>query len=112
MSSSVEYNGAAEILNSLLLLGDRILVACEQDPEFGRVSPIGERLGTLAQLQGKKDTTEEEQRLLQETELWLRAVVRLALPDKFKELKAADESKKTRRFNLFGSIKALGLLTN
>jgi TPR repeat protein len=107
LASSAEYQGAADMFDSLLLLADRILVACEQDPEFGRVAQIGE---SIAQIQATPDTTKVEQQLLQETELWLKAIVRLALPQQYSQLRETDERKKTRRFNLFGSIQALGLL--
>jgi len=113
LANSPEYAAAVQEYDAILLLADRILAACEQDPEFGRVSLIGEQLETIAALHGKNgDTSDVEQRLLQATELWLKAIVRLTLPSQYAELRAADEDQRSRKFNLFGSIKALGLLTH
>ncbi len=76
-SKSVNYIGIEGDLDSLLLLADRILAACQEDLEFNRVLNIKEYLINLAN--GDKQTKIAED-ILEDVELWLRVILSLVNP--------------------------------
>jgi hypothetical protein len=140
LAQSPEYSGCSKELDSLLLLGDRVLAACRGHASHDRVLGIGERLCRAA-----NDLTEHSKTLpgacdlLQGIEIWLKAVLWLARPqcyvelvklharreDALKELRQKKDeltrevsrelhkqTEKQFEFNLYRVIEELGLLTH
>lgn len=104
--SSERYRGTIGSFDRMLLLADRIVRACEQHPELSRVPEITRPLRELAE-----PTEGSVHDLIGKLELWIKAVVRFAVPDRETQRKAADEGRNRRQFNLFGCFVDLELAT-
>lgn len=103
---SDRYRTITESFDCLLLLADRIVRACDQHPEFGRTVEI---VGSLEALRPSGECNVE--RLVDHLEHWIKGVVRIAVPDRGAERRAADVGKNTKKYNLFGCLVDLGLAT-
>jgi TPR repeat protein len=101
MKSSEIYHGLPEKLEQITILSDRILLACQNHPEFSKVYSIRE-------IFEKAITSPKSSRatgnLLTEVERWLKAVLYFAFPDRWKL------HKDSKRFNLYTAINELKLL--
>lgn len=75
-ASSTRFAGAFDALDDLLILGDRVLAACQFDLKLSGAYEVGPALGRLADEDGA-DTLEKDL-----IEYWLKAVRALAAPDK------------------------------
>ncbi len=109
--SSTEYREAD--IEALLLLADRGLAACSGHPAFGRV---GELAASLAKVgtswsEGGNPTPAACELLENHVERWLKAILWLAKPEAFLRLERGDADTGRRRFNLFGTVVELDLLT-
>lgn len=110
-ASSSRYVGVADTFDTILLLADRVVRACEHHPELGRAAEITAALSTLSQ-----ESEGSLEGLLDRVELWLKAIVRLALPSRYAARRNADNQaakagKSRRTFNLFACMEDLGLAT-
>src|SRR5579859_336026 len=81
-SKSTEYGGLISQLDSLLLLADRILVACDQHPDLNGVNKVGKALDDFAKsVDANSMSNSEAEYLLEEVEKWLKAIIWLVLPN-------------------------------
>lgn len=108
-AGSPRYRDLVNSFDALLLLADRIVRACEGHPDLGRAAEITESLSGMSQ-----GNDCDADRLLDAVELWLKAVLRLALPDQYAARKTKDgeaerQGKSRRGFNLFACMEDLGL---
>ncbi len=107
MSRSAEYPDIEQRLPLLLVQCDRILRACDGHPEFNRVTLIGEDLRDLAAaFERGRDVQQSTEALAGRIELWLKAVLWLAVPPASATLRADP-----RHYTLFPVLLGLKLLT-
>ena len=101
---SEKYRQVERELDALLLLGDRMLVACDGHPEIGRAFDLATKV--LEPLANSSD--KESQRELAENidlEPWLKAVVFIAQPEQYVTRQDAQRN----QFNLYAVFKSLDL---
>lgn len=99
MAKSAEYANVEQQLDALLVLGDRVLAACEDSLEFGRVGGIAERLNSIwAAKDNVGDLGKASEELLEDIELWLKVILWLVAPTA------------QRNITLYPLIRDLGLL--
>lgn len=77
-SNSPDYANMVNDLDEILVLADRILVACQEDLEFNRVIHIAEYLDELSK---RVKTDKIAENILEDMELWLRAILNFAKPN-------------------------------
>jgi len=94
---SPEYAGLFTALDPLLRLGDRLLLACQGEPEQQGIRKVGQRLA---------HATETVEDLLGVLEIWLKAVLWLANPERHRQALTVG-----RGYNLFRVLLDLDLLT-
>lgn len=103
---SGNYSSVHGIFERVLTLGDRLLEACKADSQVSRAVEIGPVLRKL----GESGPTEEKERacelLIDKVEIWLKAVLRYADPEKFETLSGNSSHK---AFTLQPVIKNLGI---
>ena len=97
-------------LNALLILADRVLAACEEQRDQSRVVQVRAHLAKAAESGDGRGHTSDD--LLKDIELWLKALLWLVLPKRWRACKEKDETSKDKRaFNLFQVLIELDLLT-
>jgi TPR repeat protein len=105
--TSPDYSGLdAAQLDTLLILADRVLVACNKDPDQGRVTDLYPRLhASVGAWESKSDLTELGEQLIRLIEFWLKAVLWLADPPRWHALHGS------RNFGLARVLRELDLLS-
>ncbi|PFB59137.1 hypothetical protein CN268_20030 [Bacillus anthracis] len=108
MSETEEYKDISAQLQSLLVLGDRVLFACERHPHFSRIM-------NLTKLLDRAETTphsfsnfedDEYSNILLELEKWMKALLYFTFPEKYEKL-----IQEKGRFTYFPAIREMELLT-
>ena len=116
---SDEYSLDVASIDDLLILVDRVVTACRNHPDAGRIDEATSALKPiLSSTAGREDPELRHQCtvwLMRHMEHWFKAVWWVWNREDYEAARAADirryEEKKTRRFNLFAAITELDLLT-
>lgn len=108
MSETEEYKDISVQLQSLLVLGDRILFACERHPRFSKLLNLTRLLDKLETTSHRFSNfeTEEHNNILTELEKWMKALLYFTFPEKYEKLMQEEN-----RFTYFPAIREMGLLT-
>jgi hypothetical protein len=100
---SEKYAGVTERLDELLILGDRMQIACDGHSKIGRGRDVGEVLKRVAGSQEEKQKREIALEL--KLEPWLKALVYLVRPEKF----YPSEDREKEGFNEYAVMRDLDL---
>jgi|GEM_PF-2007409 len=104
---STEYNDVVHSLDALLLLADRVISATDQHPDFSRVSNVSVDLQRMAlDNEAGNDESPAVDKLLGSVELWLKALLWLSFPQRWRDLHV-----KAKQFTLYTTIKELDLVS-